>query len=192
VVLTSTAISSLGNHDWHTPGAQPYLDYFTLPGNERYYDFTWGAVHFYALDSDPDDEPDGSDSSSVQAQWLQSQLAGSTAAWDIVYFHHSPYSSGAHGNKIWMQWPFKEWGAELVLSAHDHTYERILRDGLVYVVNGLGGSTKYPFVIPIEGSQVRYNDDFGAMLVEASAQQLSFQFINRANEIIDSYQLNAP
>jgi len=91
-----------------------------------------------------------------------------------------------------MQWPFKEWGADLVLSGHDHTYERILRDGLVYVVNGLGGSTIYPFVIPVEGSQVRYNDDFGAMLVEASAQQLSFQFINRANQVIDSYQLSAP
>ena len=182
---------SLGNHDWYTPGAQPYLDYFTLPGNERYYDFNWGPVHFYALDSDAD-EPDGNDSSSVQAQWLQNQLTGSTAAWDIVYFHHPPYSSGIRGDKIWMQWPFKEWGADLVLSGHDHTYERILRDGLVYVVNGLGGSTIYPFVIPVEGSQVRYNDDFGAMLVEASAQQLSFQFINRANQVIDSYQLSAP
>ena len=32
---------SLGNHDWHAKDVQPYLDYFTLPGNERYYDFTW-------------------------------------------------------------------------------------------------------------------------------------------------------
>lgn len=182
---------SLGNHDWYTPGAQPYLDYFTLPGNERYYDFTWGPVHFFALDSDAD-EPDGNTSSSVQAQWLQSRLTGSTAAWDIVYFHHPPYSSGIRGDKIWMQWPLREWGADLVLSGHDHTYERIFRNGLVYVVNGLGGSTIYPFGIPVEGSQVRYNDDFGAMLVEASAQQLSFRFVNRANEIIDSYQLNAP
>src|SRR3990172_7062669 len=30
---------TLGNHDWYTQDAQPYLDYFTLPGNERYYDF---------------------------------------------------------------------------------------------------------------------------------------------------------
>ncbi|OGO64683.1 MAG: alkaline phosphatase [Chloroflexi bacterium RBG_19FT_COMBO_55_16] len=182
---------SLGNHDWHAAGAQPYLDYFTLPGNERYYDFTWGPLHFFALDSDPH-EPDGADSSSAQAQWLQSQLAGSTAAWDVVYFHHPPYSSGAHGNTDRMQWPFKQWGAELVLSGHDHTYERIFRDGLVYVVNGLGGSSRYVFKTIVEGSQVRYNDDYGAMLVEASAQQLSFQFINRANEVIDSYQLGGP
>jgi hypothetical protein len=43
---------SLGNHDWETPGAKPYLDYFTLPGNERYYDFVKGDVHFFAIDSD--------------------------------------------------------------------------------------------------------------------------------------------
>ena len=43
---------ALGNHDWNTLGAQPYLDYFPLPGNERYYDFVWGPVHFFAIDSD--------------------------------------------------------------------------------------------------------------------------------------------
>src|SRR5688572_15104008 len=48
----------LGNHDWRADGAQPFLDYFTLPGNERYYDFVRGPVHFFALDSDPS-EPDG-------------------------------------------------------------------------------------------------------------------------------------
>src|SRR2546423_11789400 len=40
----------LGNHDWgnaypNPTGLQPYLDYFTLPGNERYYEFTWGPMH---------------------------------------------------------------------------------------------------------------------------------------------------
>jgi len=57
---------SLGNIDWETPNAQPYLDYFTLPGNERYYDLVRGPVHFIVLDSDPR-EPDGTASSSTQA-----------------------------------------------------------------------------------------------------------------------------
>jgi len=47
-----------GNHDWNTGTLQPYLDYFTLPGNERYYDVTLGPVHLFALDSDTN-EPDG-------------------------------------------------------------------------------------------------------------------------------------
>jgi hypothetical protein len=67
---------TLGNHDWITDGAQPYFDYFTLPGNERYYDFVWGPVHFFALDSD-DRELDGVGRTSVQAAWLQ---AGVVAA----------------------------------------------------------------------------------------------------------------
>src|SRR5262245_34079066 len=59
----------LGNHDWDTPGAKPYLNYFTLPGNERYYDVVRGPVHFFMLDSDPR-EPDGTKMDSVQAAWL--------------------------------------------------------------------------------------------------------------------------
>ena len=179
---------SLGNHDWHSIGAQPYLDYFTLPGNERYYDFTWGPVHFYALDSDSR-EPDGVGRSSQQAVWLQNQLASSTSPWDIVYFHHPPYSSGMHGDVDWMQWPFAEWGADVVLSGHDHTYERIFRDGIIYFVNGLGGKSKYSFFGVVEGSQTRYNQDYGAMLVYASENAIRFQFINRLNEVIDTVEL---
>src|SRR3954470_12738895 len=43
---------ALGNHDWVTAGATPYLNYFSLPNNERYYDFMWGPVHLYSIDSD--------------------------------------------------------------------------------------------------------------------------------------------
>jgi hypothetical protein len=179
---------SLGNHDWHAAGAQPYLDYFTLPGNERYYDFTWGPLHFFALDSDPK-EPDGVGRSSDQAAWLQSQLATSTAPWKVVYMHHAPYSSARHGSIDWMQWPYAEWGASIVLAGHDHTYERLEVDGMLYVVDGLGGSSKYPFHDPLPGSLVRYNGDYGALQVEASETALSFQFINRSGEVIDTFEL---
>ena len=88
---------ALGNHDWMTADARPYLDYFALPGNERYYDVVWGAVHLFALDSDPS-EPDGIKADSAQAAWLKRELAASTARWKIVYMHHAPYSSGPHGS----------------------------------------------------------------------------------------------
>jgi hypothetical protein len=129
-----------------TPGragnAEPYLQYFDLPpgqGRERYYDFVRGDVHFFALDSDHR-EPDGVTVDSKQAQWLKRELRKSTAKWQIVYFHHAPYSSGKHfpGSEQ-LRWPFKEWGADIVLAAHDHIYERVERDGVVYLVNGLGG-----------------------------------------------------
>jgi hypothetical protein len=185
---TNRFFPSLGNHDWLTDAAQPYLDYFTLPGDERYYDYTWGPVHFFVLDSDLA-EPDGVSSSSVQGEWLKDRLAESTSPWNVVYFHHAPYSSGLHGPSDWMQWPFKAWGASVVLSGHDHTYERLKVDGLTYFVNGLGGGSIYHFPSLYPGSQVRYNADYGAMLVEADAGQMTFQFFNRKNKLIDTFTL---
>jgi len=180
---------SLGNHDWHTNPPQPHYDYFDLPNNERYYDFVWGDVHFFAIDSDSD-EPDGVSENSVQGQWLQNALSTSTSTWKIVYFHHPPYSSSSnHGSQEYMQWPFKEWGADVVMAGHDHTYERLIIDGFPYFVNGLGGRSKYGFGSPIPGSQVRYNDDYGAMLAESYQDSIVFKFYSRANELIDYYTL---
>lgn len=177
---------TLGNHDWYTTNAQPYLDYFTLLNNERYYDFVWDPVHFFALDSDAH-EPDGITSSSVQAQWLQNRLAASTSCWNIVYFHHAPYSSGPHGSNATLQWPYQAWGADVVLAGHDHTYERIHRDGIVYFVNGAGGAPLYSFGAPVAGSIVRYNAKHGAMRITATNSLLTYEFINVDGVVIDTY-----
>lgn len=185
---TNRFFPSMGNHDWDSQSAQPYLNYFTLPGNERYYEFTWGFLHFFALDSDSR-EPDGVGRSSIQASWLQERLDASDEPWNIVYFHHAPYSSAVHGSTDWMQWPFAEWGADLVMAGHDHTYERIKKDGIFYLVNGLGGGPIYPFGVPVEGSLVRYNDDFGALMVEASQVSLMILFVNRSGETIDIFEI---
>jgi hypothetical protein len=183
----------LGNHDWETTGAQPYLNYFALPGNERYYDFRQGPVHFFAIDSDSR-EPDGYTSTSRQALWLRDRLAASTAPWKIVYLHEAPYSSGSiHGSTPELQWPYQAWGASLVLAGHDHDYERILKGGFPYFVNGLGGCDGciYSFNTPIAGSVVRYNGDYGAMLCDADDGFLTLQFITRTGVGIDSYTLTA-
>jgi len=178
----------LGNHDWSTDRAQPYLDYFTLPGNERYYDFVWGPVHFFALDSDWR-EPDGIGRSSAQAAWLKEQMTASTAPWQLVYMHEPPYSSGLHGSTLALQWPYRAWGADAVLAGHDHTYERLIINGLVYFVNGLGGGPRYGFKETILGSQMRYNGDYGAMLVTASETEIVFEFVNLQGEVIDRYAM---
>jgi tartrate-resistant acid phosphatase type 5 len=179
---------TLGNHDWLTNDAQPYLDYFSLPNNERYYDFVWGPAHFFMLDSDSN-EPDGVSSSSVQAQWFKTQVSASTSPWNLVAFHHAPYSSGLHGPTTWMRWPFQEWGASAVLSGHDHTYERLEENGIPYFVNGVGGGAIYNFTQVEAGSKVRFNSDYGAMLVTADPHTITFQFITRKGEQIDTYTL---
>jgi hypothetical protein len=182
---------TLGNHDWWyfdpdgpVPNANPYLGYFTLPGagfqnssgNERYYDFVLGNVHFFALDSNFE-EPDGRTVDSPQADWLRGALAASQQAFNIVYFHHAPFTSGAEsGNDEAMQWPFAQWGADAVLSAHDHIHERLAIDGIPYFVNGLGGASIYPLGEIEPGSQFRYNGDFGAMLITATETTMTFEF----------------
>jgi tartrate-resistant acid phosphatase type 5 len=166
---------SPGNHDWVARGLLPYLEYFTLPGNERYYDVAIGLVHLYALDSDSH-EPDGTTATSIQASYLKEHLAASTSCYDIVYFHHPPYSSSRHGSSLEMRWPFKQWGAEVVLSGHDHTYERFNIDGLPYFVDGVGGASIYDFGTPLPETQFRYNEGYGAMLVTAAPSGITYEF----------------
>jgi hypothetical protein len=186
---------ALGDHDWETrsgnpPLPYPHLNYFTLPGNERYYHFRRGPVELFALDSSRL-EPDGRSQSSIQATWLQNRLAASSAPWKLVYLHHPPYSSGeAHGSQPEMQWPYQAWGATAVLAGDDHTYERLIISEFPYFVNGLGGRSIYPFKRnPVPGSIVRYNQDYGAMRIEASYICITFQFIARTGTVIDTYTL---
>ncbi len=190
---------TLGNHDWHTISCNAnnctgaYFDYFTLPNNERYYEVDLGIVHLFALDSDKD-EPDGRKQNSVQADWLFNQLTASTSCYNIVYFHHAPYSSGRHGSNTAMRWPFSTWGADVVLSGHDHVYERLDVSGTPYFVNGVGGASLYDFsnlgsLPPEATSIVRYNQDYGAILVTAASTGITYQFYNADNILIDTYTM---
>lgn len=182
---------TLGNHDWRTHTLAPYLDYFVLPGNERYYVVSWGPVDLFMLDSDHA-EPDGIDALSAQAKWLQAGLAASKARWQLVLLHHAPYSSGSHGSTRALQWPFARWGADAVIAGHDHLYERVERDGIVYLVNGLGGHGKrYQFNMPVAGSEVRFNAMHGAMRVQATEQELRFEFVRVDGQVVDTRVLTA-
>ncbi|MGI4760256.1 MAG: metallophosphoesterase [Janthinobacterium lividum] len=180
---------ALGNHDYYTRNGEAYRDYFTLPGNGRYYDLVRGDVHLFALNSDPQ-EPDGISATSVQAQWLRAALTASTSRWNVVYLHHAPYSSGPHGSTTELRWPFREWGASVVLAGHDHDYERLLADGLPYLVNGAGGRSLYKTAKPpVAESQAFFNGDYGALLLEASPDSLSLRFYTRQQVLVDTYVL---
>jgi hypothetical protein len=178
---------ALGNHDWYTDGAEPYLDYFTLPGNERYYAFSAGPIDFFALDSDPH-EPDGVGPQSKQAEWLKNSVKRAHSPWQIAYMHHPPYSSGPHGSTRETEWPYHELGIDLVLAGHDHTYERAVVGGVTFLVNGLGGAPEYEFKQPIAGSLFRYQAKHGAQLAVATADELRITFVNvdgvRIDEVV--------
>ncbi|MBU0764808.1 MAG: metallophosphoesterase [Bacteroidetes bacterium] len=179
---------AIGNHDVDGVGYEDYLDYFVLPGNERYYDFVRGEIHFFVLNSNPD-EPNGTSDTSLQAQWLEIKLATSVSAYKIVILHHPPYSSGYHGSNTYTQWPFGQWGATTVISGHDHYYERLNIDDLPYFINGAGGGPLYTVFNAIQGSEVNYYDSHGAMLIEADSDSLHLRFYNVADSLIDKYTI---
>ena len=153
-----------------------YLNYFTLPNNERYYDFVRGPVHFFA--STAIRQRAGRHStSSTQGLWLQNGLQNSTSRWTSSIFITRPSRPAPHGNSAWMQWPFKDWGADAVLAGHVHNYERLDKNGLPYFVNGSGGHGLYGWLPTLEpGSAARYNANYGAMLIEANDFSLSIKF----------------
>jgi len=194
----------LGNHDYKNIKGSPsnyllnqWLNYFTLPTNgkdERYYDFVRGDVHFFALNWNPQ-EPDGRDENSMQALWLKNKLASSTSKFNIVVGHQTPYSSGfvnrpGHGSLEVLQWPFKEWGADLVISGHEHIYERLLIDGLTYVVNGVGGAPLYNFVVLNPKYISHIEGEHGAILGEVVGNKLKFKFITTSLRIQDTFEIH--
>jgi tartrate-resistant acid phosphatase type 5 len=179
---------ALGNHDWRTAGAKPYLDYFELPGNERYYDVARGDVHLFFLDSDPH-EPDGIARDSVQAHWLHDALARAPERHRWVLFHHPPYSSGPHGSNAELQWPFRAWGATAVICGHDHMYERLAVDGMTYVTMGAGGASLYKFRDPEPGSAVRVGGEHGALRIDVAGDSAHAEFVAARELVRDAFEL---
>jgi hypothetical protein len=128
-----------GNHDYATDDARPFRQAFVLPtiGNqERWYSFDRGNVHFVGLDTER--------ISTEQATWLESDLRRNQLPWTIVFGHRPPFSSGEHGGNTDYQHYFvpilERYHVDLVLSGHDHDYERFKpMAGVEYVVSGGGG-----------------------------------------------------
>ncbi len=131
-----------GNHEYGTMQGAPFRDVFALPGDggEQWYSYDWGRIHFAALDTEAD--------YATQAAWLDEDLAASPLPWKIVYMHRPPFSSGNHGSDMSLRRIlapiFEKHDVQLVLSGHDHDYERTKpQGGVAYVVTGGGGRGTY-------------------------------------------------
>ncbi len=114
-----------GNHDYGTPQAAGYFDYFVDaagPRGEGYYSYDLGAWHIVALNSNISMGP-----GSPQASWLRADLQESRGRCTAAYWHHPLNSSGPNGgtNSVRHAWELlHEFGAEIVMNGHDHIFER--------------------------------------------------------------------
>jgi 3',5'-cyclic AMP phosphodiesterase CpdA len=134
---TTELLAILGNHD--APNGDAQMAALGMPG--RYWATTVGDdVLIVGLDSTAMDDPD-------QLAFLEETLSSTTATWKIVALHHPPYSAGYQGSNMTARDTFspifQRYGVQLVLSGHDHDYQRSVPiDGVTYVVSGAGSGTR--------------------------------------------------
>ena len=180
---------SPGNHDYNTSGATGYYNYFGAvagPSGRGYYSYDLGAWHIVSLNSNVSMSP-----GSAQETWLRADLAASTLRCTIAYWHHPRFSSGSnHGSSTQSAGVFQalyDAGAEIVITGHDHEYERFAPQtptaapdparGIREFVVGTGGAGLYSFGTPLPNSEVRDNRTFGVLKLTLSDGSYSWQFI---------------
>jgi predicted phosphodiesterase len=177
-----TFYATLGNHDAQE---QRYYKLFNMNG-KLYYSFKAPKqdVRFFMLEStymDPD-----------QVKWIENELKTSTEAWKIVVLHHPPYSSGAtHGSSLSLRATlepmFVKYGVSVVLTGHDHIYERVKpQQGITYFVIGSGGELRRGDLTKTALTDVGFDTDNAFVVAEIIAHTMYFNAISRLGKIVDS------
>jgi 3',5'-cyclic AMP phosphodiesterase CpdA len=174
-----------GNHEYYTPGAKPYFAYWGARAGRGYYSFDLGTWHIISLDSNL-----APAAHAAQLDWLRADLAAHPAHCTLAYWHHPLYSSGGHGSVPKMRDAWKllyDAGAELVLSGHDHDYERFAPQdadgrldparGIRQFVVGTGGAYPTPFLLTVAHSEVRDSNRTGVLRLRLYAGGYGWEFV---------------
>ncbi|HEY3279468.1 MAG TPA: metallophosphoesterase [Gemmatimonadales bacterium] len=182
---------TLGNHDYRTDRGAPTYQYFgALAGDSGrgYYSYDLAGWHIIALNSNLDLKP-----GSAEERWLRADLAAHPARCTLAYWHHPLFSSGEHGNyaparPLWDA--LYEAGADVVVSGHDHTYERFAPQtpagrpdparGIREFVVGTGGAGLYQFMTLERNSEVRNNRTHGVLKLTLRAAGYDWEFVPAA------------
>jgi hypothetical protein len=186
---------TLGNHELYLRGVglPSFIRYTRVPdecgGADTYYGFTWGNVRFLVLDSNDD----WSDVEGEQRRWLVAQLLAAerdeAVRHVMIALHHGPLSSGAHGGHPDMLSTgvvdlFRDHGVSLVLSGHDHMYERGEAIGVKYIVSGGGGAPLYEDNDPIPHQQT-FEAVHHFLEVEVNGDDVRVTAIRRDGSILE-------
>jgi acid phosphatase type 7 len=183
---------AVGNHEYGTPGAAGYFDYFGERAgrpDRGYYAYRLGSWRVIVLNSNCL-RIGGCGPGSLQLRWLRAELETHPSRCTLAYWHHPRFSSGLHGNDRTVA-PF--WTAlyvaraELVLTGHDHHYERFAplgpwgridrARGMRELVVGTGGRSRYPVIRRTPGSEVRDWQTFGVLRLTLREDSYSWRFV---------------
>jgi acid phosphatase type 7 len=186
---------SPGNHEYHTPNAAGYFEYFgnrTVDPVRGYYSFDLGNWHLISLNTNTDNcGIIACNAQSEQVKWLEADLKANTKKCVLAYWHHPRFNSGSsHGNFSGAQafWDvLYKYKADIVLNGHEHTYERFApqnpqakaaADGIREFVVGTGGAGFYSFKsTPEPNSQVRENKTYGILQLTLKPSSYDWKFV---------------
>ncbi|HXD10089.1 MAG TPA: DNRLRE domain-containing protein, partial [Anaerolineales bacterium] len=196
---------AVGNHEYLTSGAGGYFGYFGTAAGEPakgYYSYDVGAWHIIALNSNCS-QVGGCGVGSPQEQWLKTDLATHPNICTIAYWHHPRFSSGQHGNNASYDAFWKDLyaaGADIVMSGHDHDYERFApqnpsgaadANGIQQFVVGTGGKNHYGLTAVQPNSVVRNTDTYGVLKLTLHPTSYDWQFVPEPGKTFsDSGSLN--
>ncbi len=193
--LLSRTRPTIGNHEYENPGARGYFTYFRgrQPGPPGYYRTTAGSWVFYHLNSNCTFV-----NCRTQATWLDQQMTARPARCTLVTIHHPRFSSGSYGNQAFVKplWDVAyEQHNDLVLSGHEHLYERFQpmdgagriepSRGMQSFIVGTGGKDLYPYGTRKAGSVYLQNRLFGVLVVNLHAGWYSWAFKEVTGRILD-------
>jgi hypothetical protein len=186
-----------GNHEYNTAGAAGYYGYFGSAAGDPakgYYSYDLGAWHIIVINSNCS-SIGGCGAGSPQEVWLRGDLASHPAACTLAYWHHPLFSSGPHGDQAYMApiWQaLYEGGADVVLSGHDHDYERFAPQtpggvadaafGIREFVVGTGGRSHYATGAPVANSEVRNSTAYGVLKMTLHDSSFDWQFVPVAGQ----------
>jgi 3',5'-cyclic AMP phosphodiesterase CpdA len=178
-----------GNHEYYTPDAAPYFAYFGARAASGWYSLDAGGWHIISLDSDLTPEHHAA-RYAAQIAWLRADLAAHPARCTLAFWHHPLYSSGGHGSVATMKQAWQllyDAGAELVLSGHDHDYERFAPQdadgrleparGIRQFVVGTGGAYPTPFLRTVPNSEMRDNGRTGVLRLRLRDGGYEWEFL---------------
>ncbi len=184
-------LPAVGNHEYLTANASGYYSYFgTAAGDPHkgYYSYDVGTWHLIALNTQCS-SVGGCGAGSPQETWLKADLAAHSSQCTLAYYHIPLWSSGGRansGSQIFMQDLYNA-HADLVLTGHDHIYERFAPqnpagnldpvNGIREFVVGTGGADHTTISSIAKNSQVRNADTFGALKVTLHANSYEWQFV---------------
>ena len=185
---------AVGNHEYATSGAEGYFEYFGARAGDRergYYSYNLAAWHVVVLNSNCSELEDGCVPGSAQEKWLRADLKKHRSACTLGYFHHPRFSSGEeYGDHLSVR-PFwralYDYNADVVLSAHEHNYERFApqtpdgepapQRGIRQFVVGTGGAEQYGFDEAKANSEVRRSGIPGVLKLTLRPESYDWEFV---------------